>query len=336
MTSPAPTPRVSLVIPLYNGAAVIGRALDSVRAQTFGGWEAVVVDDCSTDDGAQAARDYIEATGDARIRLISLEANSGPSAARNAGVAASSGDFVGFLDSDDELLPVALDHLLALAADSEVDVAAGAHVAKLASGRESVRPDRVTGTLTGLEAVESLLQERIWNYNHGKIYRRRLFDAVQHREDIRRYEDIIFNAAAYSYSTKVRFSATPVYAYYVDAASTTWSQKLTADFVTDTETFLREGLNPEVAPLVSQRSWRTMRTTLAVVVLSGALAGGADEQTVAALSSVLRDKVRLRDLPDVFVCAPVIAVSAVAARIAPALYASAYRTYIRRQYELGA
>ncbi|MGT2461161.1 hypothetical protein [Sinomonas atrocyanea] len=79
-----------------------------------------------------------------------------------------------------------------------------------------------------------------------------------------------------------------------------------------------------------------MRATLAVVVLSGALAGGADGQTVAALSAVLRDKVRLRDLPDVFVCAPVIAASAVAARVAPGLYATAYRSYIRRQYELGA
>jgi glycosyltransferase involved in cell wall biosynthesis len=327
---------VSLVIPLYNGGRVISRALDSVRAQTFGDWEALVVDDCSTDDGAQIVRDYIGDTGDARIRLVQLSTNSGPSAARNAGVAASGGDFIGFLDSDDELLPVALDHLLALAADPEVDVAAGAHVARLGSGRGSVRADRVLGTITGIEAVEALLQERIWNYNHGKLYRRRLFDAVTHREDIRRYEDIVFNAGAYSYSNKVRFSATPVYTYYIDPSSTTWSQKLTAGFVTDTEAFVRAGLNPAVAPLVSQRSWRTMRATLAVVVLSGALAAGADDATVTTISSVLREKVRLRDLPDVFACAPVIAASAVVAKAAPSLYARAYRAYIRRQYELGA
>lgn len=336
MTSPASTPRVSLVIPLYNGGAVIGRALDSVRAQSFGGWEALVVDDCSTDDSAATVERYIEATGDQRIRLLRLERNSGPSAARNAGVAGSVGEFVAFLDSDDELLPIALDHLLALAADPAIDIAAGAHVARLGSGRESIRADRVTGTLGGLEAVDALLQERIWNYNHGKLYRRHLFDSVAHREDIRRYEDIIFNAAAYSYSNRVRFSRTPVYAYYVDAGSTTWSQKLSADFVTDTESFLRDGLNPAVAPLVSQRSWRTMRATLAVVVLSGALAGGADDAAVAELTAVLRQKVRFRDLADVFACAPIVAASAVAVRTAPSLYAKAYRAYVRRQYELEA
>src|SRR5579862_1320744 len=91
--------KVSVIIPVYNGAATIGRALASVFAQTFTDYEIVVVNDGSTDDTASVLAGY----GD-RIRTILLS-NSGPSAARNAGVSASSGEYLAFLDDDDEWMP---------------------------------------------------------------------------------------------------------------------------------------------------------------------------------------------------------------------------------------
>jgi len=92
-------PKVSVVIPVYNGARTIGRALESVFGQTFRDFEIIVVNDGSTDDTASVLAGY----GD-RIQLVS-QSNRGVSAARNAGLRVSVGEYLVFLDDDDEWMP---------------------------------------------------------------------------------------------------------------------------------------------------------------------------------------------------------------------------------------
>lgn len=91
---------ISVIIPLYNKARHITRAVNSVLAQTFPPAEVIVVDDGSTDDGLGIVRRI----GDPRIRLIS-QVNAGASAARNRGVAESRSIFIAFIDADDEWEP---------------------------------------------------------------------------------------------------------------------------------------------------------------------------------------------------------------------------------------
>lgn len=89
-------PQFSIVIPLYNKAPYIRKAIESVVSQTFGDWELIVVDDGSRDDSGTVARNI----NDSRIRVLRQE-NQGVSMARNNGVREASAPYVCFLDADD-------------------------------------------------------------------------------------------------------------------------------------------------------------------------------------------------------------------------------------------
>ena len=101
---------VSIVIPIFNRADTIGRAIESCLAQTYRTFEIVLVDDCSTDDLSSALQGSVD---DERIRLIKHPFNQGVSAARNSGVQNARGDLVAFLDSDDAWYPTKLEKQVA-------------------------------------------------------------------------------------------------------------------------------------------------------------------------------------------------------------------------------
>lgn len=103
-------PRITVVVPAYNAAWCVKRAIDSVLAQRWSDYELVVVDDGSTDETA----DVLAAYG-AQIRVV-RQANAGLSAARNAGIKAAAGEWVAFLDADDWWLPEKLAAQMALIA----------------------------------------------------------------------------------------------------------------------------------------------------------------------------------------------------------------------------
>ena len=101
--------RFSIIMPLYNKAPYVGKAVESVVGQTYGEWELVVVDDGSTDGSG----DTVKAFTDNRIHLMRQE-NAGVGMARNNGVAASHGEYLCFLDADDWWEPTFLAEMAAL------------------------------------------------------------------------------------------------------------------------------------------------------------------------------------------------------------------------------
>lgn len=125
-----PSPLVSIVIPVYNRADLIGDTIKSCLAQSYGSFEVVLVDDCSSDDLTSALAPF---AAEPRVRLVRHERNRGVSAARNSGVQAANGTLVAFLDSDDSWRPTKLERQIA-------DV-----------GSRST-PDFVCGTLTEVHA----------------------------------------------------------------------------------------------------------------------------------------------------------------------------------------
>lgn len=100
-SSPSGQPKVSVIIPVYNDERFVKRALKSCTAQTFDDIEIVCVDDGSQDGSLAVLRDAAKA--DYRVKVIALEQNGGSHNARLAGVRAAKGDYVVFLDADDEL-----------------------------------------------------------------------------------------------------------------------------------------------------------------------------------------------------------------------------------------
>ena len=140
MTTLGKSPVVSVVIPSYNRAHQLGRALRSVLAQTFQDWEVIVVDDASKDN----SEEVVKALHDGRIRYLRHESNRGGSAARNTGIRAATGEYVGFLDSDDEWLPEKLAIQLEVFKTSDLEQLGVVTCPKFMvyDGRQKVRPPR--------------------------------------------------------------------------------------------------------------------------------------------------------------------------------------------------
>ena len=139
-------PTVAVIIPTYNRAAVLGRAINSALGQDVDGCEIVVVDDGSTDTTDAVLAKYAGAP----VRLI-RQANRGPAAARNAGVRETDAPWIAFLDSDDEWLGGKLAAQLAQATAAGAAWAVCGHETITPDGRRVERPWPLPGTALELQ-----------------------------------------------------------------------------------------------------------------------------------------------------------------------------------------
>ena len=162
---------VSVVVPTYNRAAVTERAVASVLLQDYENFEIIVVIDGSTDDTVERLRNI----GDSRIRVIEQE-NRGASYARNRGVEAARGEFIAFLDSDDEWLPGKLRPQVAALqiAPARVALCCTAMDLQDASGRSTIKYSQVGSG----NCFERMLVENIVQGLTSCLVRREVFDSV--------------------------------------------------------------------------------------------------------------------------------------------------------------
>ena len=112
---------ISVIIPVFNSERFLRRCLDSVKAQTYKDFEAILVDDGSTDSSGLICDEY--ASSDNRFRVIH-QPNQGVASARNRGLDLAEGDYIYFADGDDELRPEALEHLYSAIIQGRYDVSA--------------------------------------------------------------------------------------------------------------------------------------------------------------------------------------------------------------------
>ena len=160
---------VSVVIPVFDVERWLPACLDSVLAQTLEDIEVICVDDCSPDGCAAILEGYAER--DPRVRVITLETNSGQGVARNIGLGASKGKYVYFLDSDDMVEPKALEELVARADEDHLDgvffdskaVYDSPELAQRYSSYPAVHAGTYpAGTMCGLDLFEAFMAQRDW------------------------------------------------------------------------------------------------------------------------------------------------------------------------------
>lgn len=108
----------SIICPLFNSEQYIDQMIQSVLGQSYGQWELIIVDDCSTDSSIEQVTKFLSA--DKRIKLIQLESNSGAAVARNRAIEMAKGRYIAFLDSDDLWLPNKLEKQIAFMQQNQV------------------------------------------------------------------------------------------------------------------------------------------------------------------------------------------------------------------------
>jgi len=180
------TPRVSVLLPVYGGAALVGAAVESVLAQTYGDFELLVLDDASPDESAAIA----EGCGDPRVRVVRNDRNLGQVATLNRGLREAHGELVARLDQDDVCLPERFAHQVALL-DAEPEVAvAGTWVDVVDESGRIVHQQRER--LDGIvDVLDSILVNRLPLAHPSVMFRREaVLAAGGYDEAVRYCEDM--------------------------------------------------------------------------------------------------------------------------------------------------
>jgi glycosyltransferase involved in cell wall biosynthesis len=183
-------PLFSIVIPCYNYGHLLERAVDSVMAQGGEDWELLVVDDGSTDNTAQALEELHRKFPSPRFRSL-RQNNGGPSAARNTGIANTGGEFLIFLDADDQLEFDGLEIFRKALADYPgADMVVAGHCAVNRDG--TVRKHK--GSIVPRDPLDRLaaylLHKKLALSNGATLMRRKIFDHYRYPEQFRAAEDI--------------------------------------------------------------------------------------------------------------------------------------------------
>ncbi len=212
--------RVSVIVPVYNCAGYLRQCFDPVLRQTLAPIELILVDDASTDGSRAIIDEY--AARDARVRVVSLERNSGLPAARNAGIAVAGGDYVIFLDADDYWCrDDMLAYLVAAADEARADlVSFGFCRVDDAGNRSHVNVDS--------PRLFELPREGGWRLKYNvwaKIIARRLLEAPALRFDptLTMGEDAPFSVALYCRAERLLVVGETFYCYRVNPTGITGS-----------------------------------------------------------------------------------------------------------------
>ena len=232
-------PLISVIVPVYNVEQYLPSCLDSILGSTYTNWECLLVDDGSTDRSGIICDRY--AASDARFRVFHKE-NGGVSSARNKALENMNGEWLMFLDSDDEILASAMQNLLTAAMNSGSDMSMGNYVSVRSKGDDIHSNTYPTPRTMSFEDVLTLFfvypRGRFQGYLTNRIMKASVVrdNHLRFREDIYYKEDGLFLVQYLLYSKKdVPFITDVIYLYKIreGSAMVTASRRYNRKYLTN-------------------------------------------------------------------------------------------------------
>jgi len=219
LASVSKTPKVSVVIPVYNVEKYVGKCLSSLVDQTFTDFEIIAVNDGSRDSSLEILRSF-----ERNYSFITVinQSNQGMSAARNAGIAIARGEYLCLIDSDDFVAPTFLEELYNACEETQSDIACCYYYFRFVENNFIFEyPFRTKGVFNQAQAMNKLLrdvqiQSLVWN----KMYKRSLFTDYNIKFPSMCFEDMAVANQIFSHAKRVVVIDRPLYYYNQRPGST--------------------------------------------------------------------------------------------------------------------
>lgn len=278
---------LSVVIPVYNVLPYLRECVESVCAQTYADLEAILVDDGSTDGSGALCEEL--AAADPRLRVLHQK-NAGQAAARNAGLDAARGAWIGFLDSDDRVAPDMYARLIRLCAESGAEAGSCAFAYEFENRTESSGDSGETRVYTRAEALERLpLEEDVRFEVCPKVYRRDVVGNVRFQPG-QLHEEIRFTRLTFPRITRFAYIDCPLYRYRQQRAGNTASyfSPAKAEAVAECDALLKD-LRAAQQNLAADRM-EAFTLEFLIRLYVSARTNGADRATLARIRSMYRTR----------------------------------------------
>lgn len=276
--------KISVIVPVYKVEEYLPKCLDSIINQTYKNLEIILVDDGSPDNSGKICDEYAEK--DNRIKVIHKE-NGGVARARNAGLDAASGDYIGFVDSDDWIEKDMYELLMenAKAYDADISMCGETVYEKgvCVSKREAERTEVIDKTGTKKRVVVGGNMGLIWN----KLIKSSALNNIRFNEKYDCSEDLLFMYEVIGNINKTVITNIPKYNYFRRPGGlTTREPSDSGFFIVDIMKYMltNEKNSPEIYPLCIKGFTDAAYTVLSGVITSGFGADRYDELRAELLS----------------------------------------------------
>jgi glycosyltransferase involved in cell wall biosynthesis len=198
-------PIVSVIVPAYNAEKTIEKCLDSLLNQTLKNIEIIVINDCSKDNTLKILKKYKN-----KIKLLDNKKNLGPAGSRNRGLDAATGDYIGFVDSDD-WVALNMFELMSSKMDDEVDLVACSRINVSKNGEKKI--------INTNKDTDAKAFTKTSNYNCDKLFKRSIIEKHKLRmpEQYSYAEDFAFGIRYKYYANKMCILEEPLYYYLADS-----------------------------------------------------------------------------------------------------------------------
>ena len=215
--------KITIIIPVYNVEKYLERCLNSIVKQTFKNFEAIIVNDGSTDKSPTIAQKYVST--DKRFMLIEQK-NKGLGGARNTGISCSSGEYLAFLDSDDWYNERFLESMLIAADSNDADIVTCGVERVWNNGSRKKNPISNTDDYVVQDKHDFMKKASYVAWD--KIYRANLFESIHYPEHMK-YEDYATTPRIFAKASKIVCISDILYNYYWNAHSITNASRVSRD-----------------------------------------------------------------------------------------------------------